>query len=69
MNTWIILGIGILIGWSTKLPFALKWYRELKQYKVKKLEMYNRLISDIHKLPMDEQNKYWLSAAYFRDTD
>ena len=67
MNTWILIGIGVLIGWITKLPFALKWYRELKEYKAGKIKLYNKLITEIKKLPKDEQNKYWITAAYFRD--
>jgi hypothetical protein len=67
MNTCILIGIGILIGWITKLPFALKWYRELKEYKEDKIKLYNKLITEIKKLPKDEQNKYWITAAYFRD--
>ena len=27
----IILVIGIIIGWVTKFPFLLKWYRDLKK--------------------------------------
>jgi hypothetical protein len=68
MSTCIILAIGILIGWITKLPFAIKWYKELKQYKIKKVEMYNRIMDEIHKLPKDEQAKYHITTAYFRDT-
>lgn len=69
INTWIIFIGGILVGWLTKLPFALKWYKELKQYKTKKIELYNKIITDIHKLPPDQQNKYWITAAYFKDTE
>ena len=32
MNTDIIIGlcIGLIVGWLTKVPFLIKWYRELK---------------------------------------
>lgn len=28
-NTVLIL-VGVLIGWITKVPFLIKWYRELR---------------------------------------
>lgn len=60
---------GILLGWITKIPFLIKWYRDLKIYKKKKIELYNKIINDIHKLPINEQSKHWISAKYFKDTE
>jgi len=31
MEKYIYLFVGILIGWITKVPFLIKWYRELKR--------------------------------------
>lgn len=55
--------IGILIGWITKVPFLIKWYRELKEtsdYKNRRTEAFiqeidyklnvSRLAEDIIKL-------------------
>jgi hypothetical protein len=27
----IWISVGIIIGWLTKIPFLIKWYRELKE--------------------------------------
>lgn len=39
---WYLI-IGIVIGWITKFPLLLKWYRELKRTKE-----YKRMQDDIH---------------------
>jgi len=64
---WFLIA-GVLIGWTTKVPFLIKWYNELKQYKVKKTELYNRLVNMILELPKDEQSKHWIGVNYFKDT-
>lgn len=40
-NKYIWLGVGILIGWITKFPLILKWYKEIKltkDYQIMRLE-------------------------------
>jgi hypothetical protein len=64
---YYFLLIGIAIGWITKVPFLIKWYKELKRYKEGKVKLYNRLINEVNKLPKDEQSKFWITIAYFRD--
>lgn len=35
--------VGIVIGWVTKVPFLIKWYRELREtndYKKRKTDAY-----------------------------
>ncbi len=66
---YYFLLIGIAIGWLTKIPFLIKWYRELTQYKIGKVKLYNKLINQINKLPKDEQSKFWITTAYFKDGD
>jgi len=66
---YCFLLIGIAIGWITKVPFLIKWYNELKRYKEGKVRLYNRLINEVNKLPKDEQSKFWITTAYFRDGD
>ena len=39
---WYLI-IGVVIGWITKFPLLLKWYRELKRTKE-----YKRMQDDIH---------------------
>lgn len=60
---------GIAIGWITKVPFLRRWYQDLQRYKKKKVELYNRLINEVNKLPKDEQSKFWITIAYFRDAE
>lgn len=64
---YYFLLIGIAIGWITKVPFLIKWYKELKRYKEGKVKLYNRLINEVNKLPKDEQSKFWITTSYFRD--
>lgn len=68
MENLIYLGIGILIGWAIKIPFLIKWYRELRFYKEGKVKLYNKLINSLHELPKDKRSKYWITTAYFRDS-
>ncbi len=68
MNLLIVLIIGILIGWFTKVPFLIKQYRELEGYKKGKIELYNRLVNDINGLPMGDRSKYKMSIQYFKDS-
>lgn len=60
--------IGIAIGWITKVPFLIKWYREFNTYKVRKVELYNRLMAEFIKLPSDEKNKFYITIEYFKAT-
>lgn len=30
-ENYVYLCIGVAIGWITKIPFLIKWYRELKE--------------------------------------
>lgn len=69
MNLWIVLIIGIAIGWFTKVPFLLKWYQDLKKYKIGKLEMYQRLMRSMNGTPVDERRYHELAIRYFKDTD
>lgn len=39
---WFLI-IGVVIGWITKFPLVLKWYRELK-----KTRDYQKMKIDIH---------------------
>lgn len=39
---WFLL-IGVGIGWITKVPFLLKWYRELR-----KTKMYQAMNNAVH---------------------
>lgn len=32
-HDWSLVLFGIAIGWITKVPFLIKWYRELKRTK------------------------------------
>ena len=39
----VYLGIGLLIGWITKIPFLWKWYRDLKSTRAyERMDMYRR---------------------------
>lgn len=69
MNLWIVLIIGIFIGWLFKIPFLLKWYRDLENYKIGKLKMYLRLMQSMNGVPTEERNIHELSIKYFRDTN
>lgn len=69
MNTYVILIIGVLIGWCTKIPFFLSWYKSYEKYKAEKLEMYKRIMQKIETLSKEDQAKLNLTAKYFRDTD
>ena len=67
-SRYYFLIIGIAIGWITKVPFLIGWYKDLKRYKEGKIKLYNKLINEINKLPKDEQSKFWITVAYFRDS-
>jgi len=49
---YIYLIVGVLIGWITKFPLILKWYRELKRTKE-----YKRMQDDIHYQEIKERWK------------
>jgi len=40
---YLYLIIGVAIGWITKIPFLIKWYRELKETK-----HYREMKNEIH---------------------
>lgn len=48
---WYLI-IGILIGWVTKFPLLLKWYR-----KIQKTKEYKRMQDDIHFQELKERWK------------
>ena len=69
MSLWIVLIIGILIGWIIKIPFLIKWYRDLEGYKKGKIELYNRLVNMMNGLPLDDRSQYKMSIEYFKDSE
>lgn len=50
METYEYLAIGILIGWITKVPFLIKWYRELKETSDYKNRRTTAFVDEIQRL-------------------
>jgi len=51
MTVWIYFLVGVLVGWITKVPFLIKWYRELREDKIDRQRMYDRIVA------MDKKEK------------
>ena len=61
---WFFL-IGVIIGWVTKFPFLLKWYKELKKTKdYKEMKMHNKYQEVVEKFLI---NKYDVTKKLLRD--
>ncbi len=45
-----LLALGIFIGWITKVPLLLKWYRELKQTQDYKNRRSDAFLEEIKRL-------------------
>jgi len=57
MTELIWLTVGVLLGWLTKIPFLLKWYKELKLHKqdmtrvidnIDNNQLSRKVLDDIH---------------------
>lgn len=44
--SYLYILIGFIIGWLTKIPFLIKWYRELQETKDYKLMMLNKKMEE-----------------------
>lgn len=51
---WILLGV--LIGWLTKIPFLLKWYKEMKEREIHASSLYDRAL-DLYIKNSKNENK------------
>lgn len=47
---YVYLIIGVIIGWITKLPFLIKWYKELKETKDYKNRRSQAFLDEIKRL-------------------
>lgn len=50
---YIYLIIGVVLGWITKVPFLIKWYRDLK-----KTKEYKKMQDAIHIKEVEERFKH-----------
>jgi len=41
---WLFFAAGILIGWLTKIPFFLKWYKEWETERLELWESQKRIL-------------------------
>jgi len=47
--SWLIFLLGVLVGWITKFPLILKWYRELKETRAYEEMMFKKRIEEYNK--------------------